>query len=418
MGCSESKHQEWAKENNYVKMDDNNEVSEWLKNTESGKEFLSNVCPACDYSNYKTLNEYNNLQSQLNALKNSNSKPSCDYSNYKTLNEYNNLQSQLDALKRSNSDLSVVKSKYDELEAKYKSQLEDLKKSSVEKSKYDELEAKYKSKDNCECTKNQMNDLNSKIANLTKERDAANSAKSKLNTELAATKKSLTNLQDSLKASEYESWRRIGDFQKYLGKWFMIVSKAKGQDGKERHISTDGRHNGGGNVVMRAGINPANDYFTVDAAGHIICKSNHNSILAVGKWNNYETVRVVGKDWNEGKDERAEWWLHEHGLGYIWSSVHAKTGGKKFHWEFPNTDKANEGGTVIIHNDQDDQVDYHWEIRVVEPFTVLDKLTDNIKRIIVLIVLFVAGLYILVKYIYSDKFENQDLDLYGVREQD
>ena len=185
-----------------------------------------------------------------------------------------------------------------------------------------------------------------------------------------------------------------GDFKQYIGKWFMIVNRVN----KDLHVSTYGRHNGGGNVMLSKSYDKNNDLFTVDPYGHLICYGNRNTVLAANNSRD-QRVRCVGIN-DPAIALHKIMWCYEGGLIKFYAD-------KQFNWDMPGYEgDVKEKAEINIYWN-DGHTDQKWDIVVKEGFespTNISTIEKVIAVIIGLIVLFyickvIYGKSILTSYV-------------------
>ena len=305
----------------------------------------------------------------------------------------------------------------------------------VKKSKYQELEDKYKKGENCEKPDYSNYILKSEhqraLDSIDSERKSLIGERNILQTRIKSQQLSNSKLQDTMnsylaasKITNSIAEKYIGDFKNYLGKWFMICSNVD----QRYHLSTRGRHNGGGQVVITTDNNKANDLFTVDPYGHIICYSNLNTVLAAVP--NKTRVQVDTKTTKKNAFIKTTETTFENrfnfnnGAGIYCVSVNDQNYPPNFmHWTYQkgriNLAANNAYGWDLsghnqVSNDKpvqlwsvagDDYKDRFWTIKVVEAFQPSQAQIDTIAKVVALVV-FCICVYFLLKSIYGDEIKN------------
>ena len=199
--------------------------------------------------------------------------------------------------------------------------------------------------------------------------------------------KSFKNTIDSIeKGTNNENY--AGDFKNYMGKWFMIVNRGN----KEYHVSTIGRHNGGGDIFLRKSYNKNNDLFTVDQYGHLICYGNKNTILASGDWNDaHVQCRAIN---DPAVALHKTMWCYEGGLIKFYSN-------KNLNWDIVGGVNNIGDDSVINIWSNDGQEDQKWDIVVKEGFEISDSLNISTVEKIIAVIVGLIVLFYIIKVIYG-----------------
>ena len=182
------------------------------------------TCPtqtSCDYSKYKTLDEYKKLEEKIKDLeKRPESCPTCptcatcDYSKYKTLDEYNSILTENTRLTEENKEQRKQINRYTGCNEEGTSC--DLGKS------YDNISRMYdESKSELNALRNDNQKLNRKVDDL----DNSNKLSIGEINALKVDKQNNLKKIDELNAKLQASIEHIGDFKKYIGKWFRIKNR-------------------------------------------------------------------------------------------------------------------------------------------------------------------------------------------------